>query len=126
MNVLGIKTCVWGHTSVSEGMRVLPLSGWNIWNMNIYKKNNYKKQIDNRHYPITQDRNTLERTGTTFHSLFQICSAMGVYRNTSRSLVVQGLQRFSLKTCSAMFWPEASKCQQAESLVIRALATINF
>jgi len=126
MNVLGIKTCVWGHNSVWEGMRVLPLSGWNIWNMNIYKKNIYKKQIDNRHHPITQDRNTLERTGTTFHSLFQICSAMGVYWDTPRSLVEQGLQRFSLKTCSAMFRPEASECLQAESPVIRALATINF
>lgn len=103
MNVLRIKPRVWGATPVFEEMRVWPLTGWNIWNMNIYKKNIYKKQIDKKHHLINPDRNTLEHTGTTFQSMFQKCSAMGICRNTSLPLVDQGLQRNSRKSCSAMF-----------------------
>lgn len=126
MNVQGMKTRVWGQPHVLGGMRVWPLTGWNIWNMNIYKKNIYKKQIDNKHHPISPDRNTLEHTGTTFQSLFQKCSAVGVCRNTSQTLVDQGVQRFSRKSCSAMFRLKASSTHHAESLIKRGLATIPF
>jgi len=126
MSVLGIKTRVWGATPVFEEMCVWPLTGWNIWNMNIYKKNIYKKQIDNKREPINPDRNMLEHTGTTFQSLFQKYSAMGICRNTPQTLVDQGVQRFSRKRCSAMFRLGVSNCRHAESPVIRGLAAINF
>lgn len=126
MSVLGIKTRVWGATPVFEEMRMWPLTGWNIWNMNIYKKNIYKKQIDNKHHPISPDRNTLEHTGTTFQSLFQKCSAMGICRNTSQNLVDQEVQRFSRKSCSAMFRLGVSNRRHAESPVNRGLAAIHF
>ncbi len=126
MNVVGGKTCVWGCTRVFKQMRVCPLIGWNIWNINIYKKNIYKKQIDNKHQPTTTDRNTLEHTGTTFQWLFQKCSTVAICRNTSQTPVVQGLQRFSRKSCSAMFRLNVPPKHHAESPVILGLPAIHF
>lgn len=94
---------VWGHIHVFRRMRVWPLMRRNIWNINIYKKNIYKKQIDKQQASVPHYRNTLEHTGTTFHSLFQRCSTTGICRNTSVALVNQGLQRNWLKRCSGMF-----------------------
>jgi hypothetical protein len=107
-------------------MRVLPLAEWNIWNINIYKKNIYKKQIYNKHHPVNQDRNTLERTGTTFHSLFHKCSTARICRNTSQTLVDQGLQGSWRKSCSAMFRLKVSSTNPAESPIKRGLAVIHF
>ena len=126
MSVLGIKTRVWGATPVFEEMRVWTLTGWNIWNMNIYKKNIYKKQIDSKHHPISPDRNTLEHTGTTFQSLFQKCSAIGVCRNNPQSLVQQGIQHFLRKSCSAMFRVTVPPQIRAESPENRGFAISNF
>ncbi|MFJ3374809.1 hypothetical protein ACIPLA_07800 [Pseudomonas sp. NPDC086112] len=126
MNVQGMKTRVWGQPHVFGGMRVSPLTGWNIWNMNIYKKNIYKKQIDSKHHLISSDRNTLEHAGTTFHLLFQKCSAISICRNTSQPLVDQGLQRNSRKSCSAMFRLKRSNTNHAGSPINRGLAAINF
>lgn len=107
MSVLGIKRHVRGQTGVFEVMRVWPLTGWNIWNINIYKKNIYIKQIDKQHTIITHDRNRLDHTGTSFRSLFCKCSTKGIFRNTSPTLVDQGLQRGFRKSRSAMFRPGA-------------------
>lgn len=126
ISVVGTKTRVWGHTPAFEEMRVLPLIGWNIWNINNYKKNIYIKHIDRSHHHTNTDRNTLEHTGTTFQSLFQKCSAKAIYRNTRQSLVVQGLQRFLRKICSGMFRLRVPSRYLAESHVIRGLAAIHF
>jgi hypothetical protein len=126
MNGAGVKTCVWGGIHAFKQMRVCPLTRRNIWNINIYKKNIYKKQIDNKHHKATTDRNTLEHSGTTFQWLFQKRSTVAIYRNTSRTPVVQGLQRFSRKSCSVMFWLDVPSRHHAESPVIRGLPRINF
>lgn len=126
MNVQGMKTRLWGLPHVFGVMRVWPLTEWNIWNMNIYKKNIYKKQIDNKHHLITPDRNTLEHAGTTFHLLFHKCSAISIFRNTSQTLVDQGLQGSLRKSCSAMFRLKGSSTYHAESPVNRGLAAIHF
>lgn len=126
MNVVGAKTCVWGGIRVFKQMRVCPPIRRNIWNINIYKKNIYKKHRDNKHRPITTDRNTLEHTGTTFQWLFQKCSTVAICRNTSRTPVVQGLQRFPRKSCSALFRLNVPPRPFAESPVIRELPAIHF
>lgn len=126
INVVGIKTRVWGRTPVLKEMCVCPPSRWNIWNMNIYKKNIYKKQIDKKYHSITPDRNTLEYIGTIFQSLFQKCSVTGICLNTPQRLAVQGLQQFSRKRCSTMFRLIVPRGCPTESPVIRGLAVINF
>lgn len=126
MNVLGIKPRGWGGTSVFWQMRGLPMNKGNIWNINIYKKNIYKKQIDNSHPSLTSDRNTLERTGTTFHSLFHKCSATTNCRNTSKTRVLRGLQARLHKICSVMFRLGHPSVELAESPVNRGPAAIHF
>jgi hypothetical protein len=126
MNVLGIKQRVQGQSGVFEVMRVLPLNGWNIWNINIYKKNIYIKQIDKQHSPITPDRNRLDHTGTSFRSLFCKCSTNGICRSTSPALVNQGLQRTFRKSRSAMFRLAVPSTYRPESPVNRGLAAFNF
>lgn len=126
MNVLGIKLRVRGQSGVFEGMRVWPLNGWNIWNINFYKKNIYIKHIDRQQTPITPDRNMLDHTGTTLRSLFCKCSTKGIYRNTSLDLVNQGLQRTFRKSRSAMFRLAVLSTYRPESLVNRGLAAFNF
>ncbi|MDP9709873.1 UNVERIFIED_ORG: hypothetical protein J2X80_001950 [Pseudomonas fluorescens] len=125
-NVVGVKPGAWGETPSFGQMRVWPLTGRNIWNINIYKKNIYKKQIDNQHQLSITDRNTPEHTGTTFQSLFQKCSAIGVCRNNPQSLVQQGIQRFFRKSCSAMFRVTVPPQIRAESPENRGFAISNF
>lgn len=126
MNVLGIKTRVWVGTSVFWQMRGSPMTKGNIWNINIYKKNIYKKQIDNSHPSVISDQNTLERTGTTFHSLFHKCSATTNCWNTMQTHVVRGLQARLQKSCSAMFRLIHPSAEHAESPVNRGPAAIHF
>jgi hypothetical protein len=126
MNVLGIKPREWGGTNVFWQMRGSPMIKGNIWNISIYKKNIYKKQIDNNHPSVTSDRNTLERTGTTFNSLFHKCSATSNCRNTSQTRVVRGLQARVQKSCSAMFRLSHPSAESAERPVNRGLAAIHI
>ncbi|MBF0639801.1 hypothetical protein [Pseudomonas protegens] len=49
-DVQGVNCRVRGLAGVFEQKRVLPLTGWNIWNINSYLKNTYKKHIDNNPY----------------------------------------------------------------------------
>ncbi|QZA96429.1 hypothetical protein K3369_22175 [Pseudomonas mandelii] len=126
MSVLWIKRSVRGQTCVFEGMRVWPLCGRNIWNMNIYKENTYKKHIDKQRHPINQDRNTLDHTGTSFRSLFRKCSTKAIFRNASPALVNQGLQRISRKSRSAMFRLGVGSSNHTESPVNSGLAIFNF
>lgn len=126
MSVLGINRRVRGKTCAFEEMCVCPLTGWNIWNINICKENIYKKQIDKQRLPITPDRNTLDHTGTSFRCLFHKCSAKGVCRNNAAVLIDQGLQRISGKDRSAMFRLGVPSIYRPESPVIRGLAASNF
>lgn len=124
INVVGVKTRVGDETRGLDQICGLPLNCWNIQNINNYKKYIYKKQIDNKHHSITPDRNTVERTGTTFQMLFQMCSGKPNLANTTQTLVDQGLQRFRQKTCSAVFRLRSQNSLPPESHVFRGLAGI--
>lgn len=92
MVALGVKSLDRRVGSVFSQMRVLPLARWNIWNINYFIKNIYKKHRDNDQLTYHPHRNTLEQSGTTFLWLFRQCSTQPFRMKTAETLIEQGLQ----------------------------------
>lgn len=61
-DVVGVTRRIGELVGVFEPERVLPMNGWNIWNISNYLKNIYKKHIDNRTHQSSN-------TGTYWNSL---------------------------------------------------------